>query len=121
MNILLWVLQVVLAWLCIAGGVFQVFKLDELAEGVASMRALPHGLWMALGAFGCVCGLALIVPPLVGMPALTRYAATAVAAQSLLICAFYVIYHDYSPLGYSAVMAVMAAFIAYGRYAWSPF
>jgi hypothetical protein len=121
MNIFLWVLQVALAWLCVAGGAFQIFKLDELAKGVASMRALPRGLWKFLGAFGCVCGLALIVPPLVGMPMLTVYAAAAVAAQSLLICTFYVIYRDFSPLGYSAAMALIAAFIAYGRLVLSPF
>lgn len=121
MNILLWVLQVVLAWLCIAGGAFQVLKLDELAKGVASMRALPAGLWKFLGVFGCVCGVALIVPPLVGVPMVTAYAALAVAAQSLLICAFYVVYRDFSPLGYSAAMAVIAAFIAYGRFVLSPF
>lgn len=122
MNILLWVLQVALAWLCIAGGVFQIFKFDELQKGVASMRALPRALWALLGAFGCLCGLGLILPAAIGiMPILTAYAAAAVAAQSLLICAFYVIYRDFSPLGYSAVMALIAAFIAYGRFVLSPF
>lgn len=121
MNIVLWVLQVILAWLCIAGGAFQLFKLDELAKGVTSMRALPRGLWQFLGLFGCLCGLALIVPPLVGAPLLTVYAAAAVAAQSLLICTFYVVYRDFSPLSYSAAMAVMAGFIAYARFALSPF
>ena len=43
MNILLWVLQVALAFLCISGGVFQIFKLDELKKGVAAMRELPRG------------------------------------------------------------------------------
>jgi hypothetical protein len=28
MNILLWVLQIALAWLCIAGGIFQIFKIE---------------------------------------------------------------------------------------------
>lgn len=121
MNILLWILQVALAWLCIAGGAYQIFKLDELAKGVASMRALPPALWKFLGALGCVCGLALIVPPLVGLPMLTTYAAGVVVVQSLLICAFYVVYRDFSPLGFSAAMTVIAAFITYGRLALSPF
>ena len=41
MNILLWVLQIALAWLCIAGGIFQIFKTEQLQKNVASMRALP--------------------------------------------------------------------------------
>ena len=47
MNILLWVLQIALALLCIAGGYFQIFKIEELQKTVAAMRELPHGLWAA--------------------------------------------------------------------------
>jgi len=43
MNIVLWIFQIVLALLCISGGAFQIFKLDELRKGVAAMRALPRG------------------------------------------------------------------------------
>jgi len=39
MNIVLRVLQVALAWLSVAGGVYQIFELDELSPGVAAMRA----------------------------------------------------------------------------------
>lgn len=117
MNIVLWVLQVALAWLCVAGGVFQIFKLDELKKNVSSMRALPKSLWAFLGAFGCIGGIGLILPGVAGMPSfVTAIAAVAVAAQSLLISGFYVYYRDRSPLPYSAAMALVAAFIAYGRF-----
>jgi DoxX-like family len=122
MNILLWVLQVVLAWLCIAGGAYQIFKLDELKQNVASMRALPRGLWTFLGAFGCVAGVGLILPGATGiLPFLTAYAAAAMAAHSLLVSGFYVYYRDSSPLVFSAAMAAFAAFIAYGRFVLQPF
>jgi uncharacterized membrane protein YphA (DoxX/SURF4 family) len=62
MNFLLWILQIALAGLCIAGGTFQIFKIEELQKNVASMRGLPRGLWASLGAFGCVAGLGLILP-----------------------------------------------------------
>jgi hypothetical protein len=121
MNILLWVLQIALAWLCIAGGAFQMFKVDELQKNVASMRALPRGLWAFLGAFGCVAGLGLILPGATHvLPGLTAIAAAAVAAESLLISGFYVYYGDRSPMTYSVAMAVMAAFISYGRFALTP-
>ena len=67
MNILLWVLQIALAWLCIAGGVYQIFKVDELAKGVAAMRELPRALWAALGAVGLVAGLGLVLPGAIGV------------------------------------------------------
>lgn len=122
MNILLWVLQVALAWLCIAGGIFQIFKFEQLQKGVASMRALPRSLWAFLGAFGCLAGLGLIVPGATNvLPVLTPIAAVAVAAQSVLISALYLSYRDFSPLPYSVAMAIMGVFIAYGRFVLQPF
>ena len=122
MNIFLWVLQCMLAWLCIAGGFFQMFKIEQLQEIVASMRALPHGLWAFLGAFGCLAGLGLILPGATHiLPGLTPVAAAAVAVESLLISGFYIYYGDSSPLFYSFAMAIMAAFICYGRFMLKPF
>ena len=116
MNVVLWVLQIALALLCISGGVFQMFKIDELKKGVAAMRELPRGLWAFLGAFGCVAGLGLILPGVTNvLPVVTPIAAAAVAAQSLLITAFYVRYGDRSPMLYTVAMAIMGAFIFYGR------
>jgi hypothetical protein len=122
MNILLWVLQIALAWLCIAGGAFQIFKIDQLQTTVASMRALPHGLWAFLGGFGCLAGFGLILPGATKvLPVLTPIAAAAVAAESILISGFYIYYGDSSPMFYSVAMAIMAAFISYGRFALKPF
>ena len=39
MNVLLWVLQIALAWLCIAGGIFQMFKIEQLR------KSLPDGVY----------------------------------------------------------------------------
>ena len=44
MNVLLWVLQVALAFLYFSGRAYKVFKFDELAT---HMRALPRGAWRA--------------------------------------------------------------------------
>ncbi len=121
MNFLLWVLQVALAWLSIAGGAFQIFKIDDLQKTVTAMRELPHGLWAFLGGFGCLAGLCLIVPGATKvLPVLTPIAAVAVAVQSILITAFYIYYGDRAPMPYTIVMALMGAFIAYGRFALKP-
>jgi hypothetical protein len=121
-HLLLWVLQIALAALCLAGGTFQIFKIEQLQKNVASMRALPRGLWAFLGAFGCLAGLGLILPGATNvLPVLTPIAAAAVAAESVLISAFYIYYRDFSPLTYSVAMAIMAAFISYGRFALKSF
>ncbi len=122
MNILLWVLQIVLALLSIAGGYFQIFKIDQLQANVASMRELPHGLWAFFGAFGCLAGLGLILPGVTNTaPIVIPIAAAALAAEAALISAIYIYYRDFSPLPYSVAMTIMAAFIAYGRFVLKPF
>jgi hypothetical protein len=121
MNIVLWVLQVVLAWLCIAGGFFQIFKFEDLRKGVAAMRELPRGVWAVLGAVGCLAGVGLILPAAFGvLPIVTAYSAVVVAAHSVLITGLYLHHGDRVPPRYSAAMAVLAAFIAYGRFALAP-
>ena len=121
MNIFLWVLQIALAFLCISGGIFQIFKIEDLKKTVAAMRALPRGFWAFMGAFGCVAGLGLIVPGATNMlPVLTPISAAAVAAQSVLITALYFRYGDKAPRPYSITMAILAAVIAYGRFGLSP-
>jgi uncharacterized membrane protein YphA (DoxX/SURF4 family) len=121
MNILLWVLQVALAFLCLGGGSFKIFKIDELQATVNAMRELPHGLWAIMGAIECLTGLCLILPGALNvLPRLTPIAAAVLAVQSLLISALYLSYADFAPLPYSLIMAAMAAFIAYGRFVLKP-
>jgi hypothetical protein len=116
-NVFLWVLQVGLALFCIAGGLFQTFKLDDLQKHAASVRALPRGLWVFLGAFGCAAGLLLILPGALNfLPVATPVAAAGVAVESVFLVAVYVYYGDHSQLAYSMPIAVVATFIAYGRF-----
>ena len=124
MNILLWVLQIALAVFCFAGGAYKNFSFDELAKMPAT-AALPRGGWGALGVFEMVCGVLLIVPAAMKwMPALTPLAAAALALESVVLA---VLFSRYSlrlaatnPLVWVVGMAVVAAFVAYGRYALRP-
>jgi hypothetical protein len=121
MNILLWILQVVLAWFCIAGGYYQIFKIEQLQDLNASVRALPAVLWVFFGAFSCLAGLGLILPGVTKRkPVLTPIAAAAVAIESVILSAIYVHYGDFRPLDFSVAMAILAAFISYARFALKP-
>jgi uncharacterized membrane protein YphA (DoxX/SURF4 family) len=115
MNILLWVLQVALAFLYLAGGAYKVFKFDQLAT---YMRALPRAGWRALGAVEMVGAVLLVVP------ALTPLAAAALALETLAIAGLYARYSlklaATNPLVWSVVMGLLVAFVAYGRYALLP-
>jgi len=124
MNILLWVLQVALALLNLAGGAYKLLKFDELAQ-VPATGALPRGGWGALGVLEILCAVLLIVPAAAKwMPLLTPLAAAVLALEGLALAGLYARYSlelaATSPLGWSLVMGLLAAFVAYGRYALRP-
>jgi hypothetical protein len=122
MNILLWVLQLVLALLCLSGGAYKAFKFDELAR---QMPALSRGGWRVLGVIEMACGILLIVPAAAtSMPILTPLAAAALALEALSLAGVYARYslklNAANPLVWSVAMGLMAAFVAYGRFAMRP-
>ena len=124
MNVLLWFFQVVLALFSVGGGAYKIFMFDELVK-VPAIAALSRGGWAALGVFEMLCGVLLIVPAAVNwMPVLTPLAAAALALESLALAGLYARYSleltATNPLVWVVLMALMAAFVAYGRYALRP-
>ena len=117
MNILLWFLQVALALLYLSGGAYKTFSFAELAN---HMQALSLGGWRALGVFEMLGGVLLIVPAAVNWrPVLTVLAAAALTLETLGLAALYAHYSlelaVTNPLCWSVVMALLVAFVAYGR------
>jgi hypothetical protein len=122
MNVLLWVLQIALALLYLAGGAYKVFGGNELAKQFA---ALPRGGWRALGVLEMSGALLLVVPAALRcMPVLTPLGAAVLALETLALCALYARRSlklvATNPLVWSVVMEVLVAFVAYGRYALAP-
>jgi len=122
MNVLLWILQVALALLYLAGGSYKTFKFDELAS---HMRALSRGGWRVLGVLEMMGAVLLVVPAAtMWMPVLTPLAAAALALETLGLAAVYARYSlklaATNPLVWAVAMGLLAAFVAYGRYAVRP-
>ena len=124
MNVLLWVLQVVLALLSLAGGMYKVFVF-QFDAAIPSTSAFSRGGWAAVGVFEVLCAVLLVVPAVIKWrPVLTPLAAAALALESVALA---VVYAQYSlalaatnPLVYVVPMAVMAVIVACGRYALTP-
>src|SRR2546428_6587812 len=119
MSILLWVIQVALAFLYLSGGAYKVFKFDQLAN---HMRALSRGGWRALGVLEMVGAGLLVVPAAAHwMPVLTPLAAAALALETLALAGPYARYSlklaATNPMVWAVVMGLLSAFVAYGRYA----
>lgn len=122
MNILLWILQAALAFLYLSGGAYKLFKFEELATQIG---AVPPALWRVLGVIEVAGALLLIIPAATKwMPSLTPVAACVLAVETLGLAALYASYSlqiaPTNPLVYAAVMGLLVAFVAYGRYALLP-
>ncbi len=121
MNILLWVLQILAAFLYAASGVMKVFMFDKVSEGVQSFGALPREAWMALGILELVCTVGLIVPTAFRWhPSLTVVSATVLAIESLVFIGVHAKYHEVTPIIMCVVLGLLMAFIAYGRMVLKP-
>ena len=116
MNMLLWVLQILVALLYGASGVMKVFLFDKISEGVPSFGALPRSAWKALGILELVCSAGLVVPGALNWHViLTVVAAAALAVECILFVWVHLKYHEITPILLSAVLGLVAAFIVYGR------
>ncbi|MET0287664.1 MAG: DoxX family protein [Polyangiales bacterium] len=121
MNVLFWVLQATLALLYLSGGAYKVFAFDDMAT---QLSALPRGGWSALGVVEMVGALLLILPwALKWQPTLTPLAAAVLTVETLALAGLYASYSlelaPTNPLIWALVMAALAGFVAYGRYAQS--
>jgi hypothetical protein len=119
----LWVLQIGLAFLDFAeGGAYKVVKFDEIANQMAPIARVGSG---AVGVIEMVGAVLLIVPAVAKrMPVLAPLAAAALALESLALAGLYARHSlelaATNPLVWSVAMGMLAAFVAYGRYALRP-
>lgn len=118
MNVLLWIIQILLALLAIAGGAYKIFQFDELAKMPATV-GIPRGGWAAIGVFEIVCGVLLIIPA--AKRRLTPLAAVGLAIEGVVLAVYFARYSlemaATNPLVWVVAMAVLAVIVAWGRYA----
>lgn len=120
MNIVLWVLQILLALHTAAGA---VWKFSNSEQAVPSLSAIPHGAWVAISVFELACVVGLIIPALYRpLAILAPIAAIGIAAIMLLYCVLHISSGDpnYGQMVYWLVVAAICAFIAYGRFVLRP-
>ncbi len=121
MNILLWVLQVLVALMYGVSGTMKIFMFDKISGEVASFGALPREAWMVLGIVELVCTIGLIVPAAFHwQPTLTVLAATVLAIESLVFVWVHVKYGETGSIIMSGVLGLLMAFVAYGRLVLKP-
>jgi hypothetical protein len=119
-NVLLWILQVLLALHTAVGA---VWKWTNPAKTMPSLGAIPHGVWLGMSVLELLCVVALIVPAFSKRLAiLAPIAAALVAAEMLFFSGVHLASGSTSigPLIYWLVVAAICAFIVYGRLVLKP-
>lgn len=120
MNIVLWVLQILLALHTAAGAIWKFFNTEQT---VPSLSAIPHGVWLGISVFELACVAGLVIPALYRpLAILAPLAAIGIAAIMLVYCMLHILSGDpnHGQMIYWLVVAAVCAFIAYGRFVLSP-
>jgi uncharacterized membrane protein YphA (DoxX/SURF4 family) len=123
MNLVLWALQILAGLAFVAAGYNHGFRIEQAKtqQGMQWMAALPKGLLVFIGSAEILGGLGLILPALTGiLPVLTPVAAALLALMMLLAAGFHAPRREYANILVNLILLLLAAFLAYGRFAVVP-
>jgi len=122
LNIVLWVLQVLLAFAYLNAGYLKTFRpIEEIAPTIFWAPSLPELLVRFIGISELLGAIGLILPALLKIrPQFTALAAAALALVMLLANIFHVARGEFAVLPMTGLLLLLLAFIAYGRWKLSP-
>jgi uncharacterized membrane protein YphA (DoxX/SURF4 family) len=114
MNIVLWILQVLLAAAFLAHGVMLLAPPPDIA---AQMYAsLPRWFWLFLGVAEVLAAIGLILPGLTRiMPSLVVWAAAGIMFVMVSATIWHVMRNEISSALITLLLLAMATFVAYMR------
>ena len=121
MNAILWILQVLTAFVTAAGALWRYKNYDQAARAIPSLAALPKPVWGAVNVFELACAAGLILPGLIkATRRMTAVAAGALAIEMLLVTALHAKYYGIhpspaNPATWSFALAILSTLIAIGR------
>ncbi|HYJ95448.1 MAG TPA: DoxX family protein [Vicinamibacterales bacterium] len=114
MNILLWVLQVLLAVVFIAHGLLLLMPPPEIAAQM--VMSLPRAFWVFLGVAEIAAAIGLTLPGLTRvMPWLVSWAAAGIMIVMISATGYHIVRGEISSAAVTFVLLLMATFVAYMR------
>lgn len=121
MNVLLWVLQVLVAVHTFMGA---VWKFSSSEQAVPSLKAIPHRVWLSMSAMEMLCSIGLILPAFSEpLAILVPVSATCIAVEMLFFSGVHLCSGStkHSLMNYWIGVAAVCTFLAYGRFVLEPF
>lgn len=123
MNVLLWILQTLLALHTVMGAVWKFRNPAEKA--IPTLAAIPHTVWLGISVLEIIAAIALVLPVFKRseFAMFPVYGAIYIAVVMVTYCGVHLASgsKEYAPLIYWLVVAGLCAFIAYGRMRLKPF
>jgi uncharacterized membrane protein YphA (DoxX/SURF4 family) len=117
MNIVLWILQVLLAIMFFLAGVMHGFQQERAKAQFKWPADVSPGLLTFIGVAEILGAIGLILPALTGvLPWLTPLAALGLAVIMLLAIIFHARRREYPNIVVNLILLILAAFVAYGRW-----
>lgn len=114
MNILLWVLQVLLAAVFLAHGLLLLMPPPDIAAQM--LMSLPRGFWVFLGVAEVAAAVGLTLPGLTRInPWLVAWAAGGIMIVMISATIYHVMRNEISSAVVTFVLLIMATFVAYMR------
>ena len=118
MNYALWTAQAILAVVFLVTGFQKLTQpIGKLVKSMEWVKTTPTALVRLLGLAEVLGALGLVLPTVTGiLPWLTPLAAVGCAIVMLGASAHHASRHEYKKLGFTLVLFLLAAFVAYGRF-----
>lgn len=121
MNVVLWVLQVLLALHTTVGGVWKFFNNAE--QTMHYLKPIPDAMWKGMGVMDLILAACLIIPAFYKPAGICPpVAAICIILEMLLYCGLLLRSGDknYGPMIYWLIVIALCGFLAYGRFVLSP-
>lgn len=122
-NIPLWILQIVMAVAFLGAGYTHAFGYERARTNprMVWMTAVPTNALRTIGFLEIAGAIGLILPSLTGIARwLTPLAALLLALLMAFAIVFHITRHEYPNIVFNAILGVLVAVIAYGRFVVSP-
>ena len=118
MGIGLWVVQVLLAAAFLVSGATKLSQPKEkLVKNMAWVEDFSQGAVRIIGSLEVVEAIGIVLPELTGIvPWLTPLAALGLVLTMIGAALTHLRRAEYGPIAVIAVLLILAAFVAYGRY-----
>ncbi|MGO4108660.1 DoxX family protein [Paenibacillus sp. YAF4_2] len=117
MNIALWIVQGLLAFMFISAGMMKSFQYEKVKTTMPWAKDASKGFVAFVGVSELLGGLGLILPWATDIaPVLTPIAAIGIAVIMLMAAVFHARRAEYSGIGMNIILLALAVFVVIGRF-----